>query len=64
VKKEKLDDHGKLTLMFTEPEGFDTDQYPVRAKVTVTARFNGIAEPRRNPSSELLNGLSQRSHCR
>jgi hypothetical protein len=60
VKKEKLDDHGKLTLMFTEPEGFDTDQYPVRAKVTVTARFNGIAEPR----SELLNGLSQRSHCR
>jgi hypothetical protein len=26
VKKEKLDDHGKLTLMFTEPEGFDTDQ--------------------------------------
>ena len=50
--------------MFTEPEGFDTDQYPVRAKVTVTARFNGIAESRQNPSSELLNGLSQRSHCR
>jgi hypothetical protein len=28
VKKEKLDDHGKLTLTFTESEGFDTDQYP------------------------------------
>jgi hypothetical protein len=46
VKKEKLDDHGKLTLTFTESEGFDTDQYPVRATVKVTARFNGIAEPR------------------
>lgn len=46
VKKEKLDDHGKLRLLFTEVEGFDTDQYPVRAKVKVTARFNGIAAPR------------------
>jgi hypothetical protein len=47
VKKEKLPDHGKLTLLFTEPEGFDTDQYPVHAKVRVTASFNGIKEPRR-----------------
>jgi hypothetical protein len=46
VKKEKLEDHGKLTLLFTELEGFDTDQYPVRAKVRVTATFNGIKEPR------------------
>jgi hypothetical protein len=46
VKKEKLDDHGKLMLTFTEPEGFDSDEYPVRATVKVTARFNGIAEPR------------------
>lgn len=46
VKKEKLDDHGKLTLLFTEPEGFDADQYPVRAKVKVTATFNGIKEKR------------------
>jgi hypothetical protein len=54
VKKEKLDDHGKLTLMFTEPEGFDTDQYPVRAKVKVTARFNGIADPRQIELSVLI----------
>jgi len=46
VKKERLDDHGKLTLTFTEPDGFDADEYPVRAKVKVTARFNGIGEPR------------------
>jgi hypothetical protein len=46
VKKEKLADHAKLTLLFTELEGFDTDQYPVRAKVRVTATFNGIKEPR------------------
>jgi hypothetical protein len=46
VKKEKLADHAKLTLLFTEPEGFDTDQYPVHAKVRVTATFNGIKEPR------------------
>lgn len=46
VKKEKLADHAKLTLIFTEPEGFDTDQYPVRAKVRVMAIFNGIKEPR------------------
>src|SRR5262249_16538933 len=46
VKKERLADHGKLTLLFTEPDGFDTDQYPVHAKVRITARFNGIKEPR------------------
>jgi hypothetical protein len=46
VKKEKLDDHGKLTLMFAEPDGFDTDQYPIRATVKVTATFNGIKEKR------------------
>jgi hypothetical protein len=46
VKKEKLADHCKLTLLFTEPEGFDSDQYPVRAKVRVRAKFNGIKEPR------------------
>ena len=46
VKKEKLADHGKLTLSFTEPEGFDTDQYPVHAKVRLRRRFNGIKEPR------------------
>jgi hypothetical protein len=46
VNKEKLDDHGKVTMLFTEPEGFDTDQYPVRANVKVTATFNGIKEKR------------------
>lgn len=46
VKHEKLDTHGKLTLLFNEPEGFDTDQYPVRAKIKVAARFNGIKEIR------------------
>ena len=46
VKKEKLEDHGKLILTFNEPEGFDTDEYPVRATVKVTARFNGIVQAR------------------
>lgn len=47
VKHERLDDQGKLTLLFQAPEDFDTDEFPVRATVKVTARFNGIAEPRR-----------------
>jgi hypothetical protein len=47
VKHEKLEDHGKLTLLFDEGENFDGDEYPVRATIKVTARFNGIAEPRR-----------------
>jgi hypothetical protein len=46
VKQEKLADHAKLTLLFREPEGFDTDQYPVRAKARIIATFNGIKEPR------------------
>lgn len=54
VKKEKLESHAKLTLLFTEPEGFDTDQYPVRAKVKVTARFNGIKEARQLELSVLI----------
>src|SRR5262249_4406932 len=41
-----LEDYGKLTLTFKEPENFDDDEYPVHAKLTVTARFNGIKEPR------------------
>jgi hypothetical protein len=54
VKKEKLEGHAKLTLLFTETEGFDTDQYPVRAKVKVTARFNGIKEARQLELSVLI----------
>ena len=46
VELEKLADHGKLTMLFNEPEGFDVLQYPVRAKVRVTATFNGIKEAR------------------
>jgi len=54
VKKEKLENHGKLTLLFTEPEGFDTDQYPVRGKVKVTAMFNGIKAARQLELSVLI----------
>jgi hypothetical protein len=54
VKKEKLEDQGKLTLTFNAPEGFDEDEYPVRATVKVTARFNGIAEPRQVELSILV----------
>ncbi|MBV8753831.1 MAG: hypothetical protein JO328_13305 [Hyphomicrobiales bacterium] len=54
VKKELLDGHAKLILTFTEPDGFDTDEYPVHAVVKVTARFNGIAEPRQLPLSVLI----------
>lgn len=54
VIKEKLDDHAKLTLLFREAEGFDTDQYPVRAKLRVTATFNGIKERRQLELSVLV----------
>ncbi|WP_407167927.1 hypothetical protein [Bradyrhizobium sp. ORS 111] len=54
VKHERLEDHGKLTLTFNEPEDFDKDEYPVRATIKVTARFNGIAEPRRLELSVLV----------
>jgi hypothetical protein len=47
VSQDKLSDHLKLSLLFQEPDGFDADQYPLRAKLPVTARFNGIAEARR-----------------
>jgi hypothetical protein len=46
VMEERLPDHVKLTMLFTQPEDFDTDQYPIRAKILVTARFNGVKEPR------------------
>jgi hypothetical protein len=46
AKHERLDTHAKVMLLFNEPEGFDTDQYPVRAKVKVAARFSGIKETR------------------
>lgn len=47
VSQERMSDHAKVSLQFREPEGFDTDQYPVRATLRVTARFNGVKEPRR-----------------
>lgn len=46
VETERLEDHAKLKFSFREPPGFDTDQYPVRAKVQVTAAFNGIEHRR------------------
>ena len=54
VKKEKLEDHGKLMLTFNEHDSFDTDEYPIRATVKVNARFNGIAEPRQVELSVLI----------
>jgi hypothetical protein len=54
VKKELLEDHAKLILTFNEPDGFDSDEYPVRATVKVTARFRGIPEPRQLPLSVLI----------
>ena len=47
VKHERLEDQGKLTLTFNAGEDFDKDEYPVRAVIKATARFNGIKEPRR-----------------
>lgn len=46
IEHKRLEDHGSLTLKFSEPEDFENDEYPVRAVIVVTARFNGIAEPR------------------
>jgi hypothetical protein len=54
VDKEKLVDHAKLTLLFREPEGFDADQYPVRARLRITAGFNGIKERRQLDLSVLV----------
>ena len=54
VKKEKLEDHGKLMLTFNESAMFDTDEYPIRATVKVNARFNGIAETRQVELSVLI----------
>lgn len=36
----------EFSVKFTEPDGFDPDNYPVHGKVAVTARFDGIDEPR------------------
>ena len=47
VSQEKLSDHLKLTLQFNEPEDFDADQYPLRATVSVNAKYNGIPDSRR-----------------
>ncbi|WP_368506921.1 hypothetical protein [Bradyrhizobium lupini] len=54
VKHERLEDQGKLTLLFNEPQDFDKDEYPVRANIKVTARFNGIKESRRLELSVLV----------
>lgn len=47
VKHERLQDQGKLMLTFNAGGDFDKDEYPVRAVIKVTSRFNGIKEPRR-----------------
>ncbi len=47
LSQERLAHYIKLSLCFREPDNFDTDQYPVRATLRTTARFNGIREPRR-----------------
>jgi hypothetical protein len=47
INQERVDNYAKIGLLFRQPEGFDTDQYPVRATLRLTARFNGIKEPRR-----------------
>ncbi|TGQ36509.1 hypothetical protein [Mesorhizobium sp. M00.F.Ca.ET.216.01.1.1] len=45
IKKERLDDRGKISLLFREKPEVEAD-YPIRATLTVTATFNGIKEPR------------------
>jgi len=47
ISQEHLGDHMKLGLVFREGVEFDVNQYPVRARLRATARFNGIIEPRR-----------------
>lgn len=46
ISEQGLPDHAKLSLLFREPDGFDGDQYPVRAKLRITATFHGIKERR------------------
>lgn len=47
ISQERLGDQMKLGLLFREGAEFDVNQYPVRAMLRATARFNGISEPRR-----------------
>ena len=35
-----------IKLRFVEPEGFDTDEYPIEAAMRIVARFHGFAENR------------------
>ena len=46
VETQRLSDAAKLTLLFREPDVANYDQYPVRASLRITARFNGLKEPR------------------
>jgi hypothetical protein len=46
IETERLNDHAALTMLFRESDGFDTDQYPIRATINVTAKFKDIPEPR------------------
>jgi hypothetical protein len=47
LTQKRMADHVELGLLFRQPESFDPDQYPVRARIRATAHFNGIKEPRR-----------------
>ena len=46
VKGVQLPDRGEVSLQFVEPEGFDLENYPLNARIVITAEFNGIEQPR------------------
>lgn len=45
-KVKKGNDHASLEIEFVEPAGFDTDEYPIEATLSVLAAFKDVAELR------------------
>jgi len=55
VALEHAPDHLRLTLTFVEPKDFDEDEYPVRTKLKVFARFKSYDEVRALERDVIIN---------
>ena len=68
VAEDRTDSNLTLRLRFSEPDDFDTEDYPVRTTLRVSARFNGFTDVRQvglrrylNPSCCTMKELSSPS---